>query len=112
MKMTFGKNLASEKLKARARLDQTFLPRINELMGPKWLLYQGKYLAAKSDPSLPDADEIVTRFEQLLAELSALEAERQLLQAQIDACETVPQMEEIAPIRRLETVGAVGADFV
>lgn len=111
MKMTFGKNLAAERLAVRGHLKTLFRPRFDEAMGPDFAFYQAKYMAARDGGVLVDpgeAAEIISRFEAMLAKMKAVDVELQAVQAEIDACETVPAMKSI--IGRFDVLA--GASFV
>lgn len=94
MKLSISKDMAAERLKARAALDELFLPRINEVLGPKAALYALKYAAALAG-SAPDAEAIIAKHEAAMATIMQIEARRQELQGRINDAATVSEIDRV-----------------
>lgn len=104
MKISLKKDMAWERLKARHRLDDIFLPKINEVIGEKSALYAVKYTAAMglingvSSPLIADlkeAEAIITKNAFMQERLASIETERQALQAQIDLAQTPSEIDKL-----------------
>ncbi len=100
MKITGKKNIEAERLRGRVAVDAVYVPRINAAMGPKFALYQAKAyssatLQVGSLVSDVEADEVIRRFDELLASIAKIETERQALQARIDAASTASEIDAI-----------------
>lgn len=94
MKLSISKDMTAERLKARAELDEVFLPRISEVLGPKAALYAAKYAAALAG-SAHDAEAIIAKHEAATAKIMQIEARRQELQGRIDAARTTFELQDI-----------------
>ena len=101
MKISLKKDMAWERLRARQRLDDIFLPKINEVTGGKAALYTVKYTAAMSlingvpSPLIADqqeAEAIIAKNALMQSSLALIETERQALQAKIDQAETTHEL--------------------
>lgn len=92
MKITGKKNLEAEKQRGRAAIDEVYLPRINEAMGPKFAIWQMK--AANADLFV-DGDKIGTKHAEQLARILVIETARQSAQSLVDAATSAAEIDAI-----------------
>ena len=100
MKFSGKKDISAERIRGRAAIDAAFLPRLNEVMGPKFALYQAKAVAAGTgvgDAILfaDDTEGFIKKFDKLMFEVSMIEDKRQAAQARVDAATSAAEIDAI-----------------
>ncbi|WP_435657954.1 hypothetical protein [Brucella pituitosa] len=104
MKIALKKDMAKERIVARAHLDNHFAIRIRAAIGLKGELYAVKYSAAlavsngHASPlitSPAEADVVIQKNHEMQNRLASIEADRQAIQAEIDRAATAREIEAI-----------------
>ncbi|WP_091925691.1 hypothetical protein [Phyllobacterium sp. CL33Tsu] len=95
MKIKGKKDLTAERAKGREAVDEAFLPRINEAMGPKFALYIVKGMDSHRFGDADEAGEIEKNYRSMIDRVAAIEIERQAAQARVDAATSAAEISEI-----------------